>query len=253
MNFLLSTLVYIPAILIGFLLIHLIWRDDDLSSIFIKFFTGIGAGLGISSFLYFATLLIAPSKIPFIVIQLIFLFIVLTLNVFYKRFPANKFRLPKIQLSFSTVLLSFFLIITLASFINHSMRRDQGAFDAWMIYNRAARFIYRDTTNWQATLSPELYWGFHADYPLLLSLNVASAWELLRNENLRAPLIQGGLFLIASLGLTYTTLAKAKGKILATLATIILMANSGLIYSSAGQTADVHSLFLCWQVLLCFA
>ena len=112
-----------------------------------------------------------------------------------------------------------------------------------MIYNRAARFIFRDPANWQATLSPDLYWGFHADYPLLISTNVAWAWASLGAENIRVPLIQSGLFLFACIGLLFTALAQVKGIGQAGLAAIILMSISGFVRSGSGQTADVPLMF----------
>ena len=112
-----------------------------------------------------------------------------------------------------------------------------------MIYNRAARFIFRDPANWQATLSPDLYWGFHADYPLLVSTNVTWAWASLGAENIRVPLVQSGLFLFACIGLLFTALAQVKGIGQAGLAAIILMSISGFVRSGSGQTADVPLMF----------
>lgn len=244
MTYLQGLLVYFPAILVGFFLVHLIWPQRDLMGLLLTFFLGIGAGLGLTSFLYFIVLLLAPSGTFFISLQLAVLVVLLLLILYRERNTkwSFSFQLTRPQL-FLFLAFCIFLLITLASFINFSVRRDQGAFDAWMIYNRAARFIYRDTTHWQATLSPELYWGFHPDYPLMISLNVAWAWNILGSENIRAPLMQSGFFLFACIGLLFTGLARTKSIGQASIAAILLMSVSGFVRSGSGQTADVPLIF----------
>ena len=246
MSYLQSILIYIPAIAIGFLLVHLLWPERGLFALLFKFFLGIGAGLGLTSLLYFIILLVMPVGFPFLTLQIIILLILLLFTIRRERAMLHA---PHLSLhasriaNYSLILFLLFLLITLASFINFSIRRDQGAFDAWMIYNRAARFIFRDPVNWQATLSPNLYWGFHADYPLLVSTNVAWAWASLGAENIRVPLIQSGLFLFACIGLLFTALTQVKGIVQASLAAIILMSISGFVRSGSGQTADVPLMF----------
>ena len=251
-----SVLVYLPALLSGFLLVHLAWPERDLFSFFLKLFLGLGAGLGLDSLFYFIVLLLAPGKIPFFIIQILVL-IVLIVMVFLRE--RNQTWNLKFQSSRCPPLLfPLFLaalLLTFASFVNFSIRRDQGAFDAWMIYNRAARFIFRDAAHWRATLSPDLYWGFHADYPLLVPLNVAWAWEAIGSESIRTPLIQSGLFLFGAIGLLFAALARIKSPAQGSLAAIILMSVSGFIRSGSGQTADVPLAFylLASNVLLYLA
>jgi hypothetical protein len=256
MSYLQSILVYIPAVAIGFLLVHLLWPERGLFALLFKFFLGIGAGLGLTSLLYFIILLVIPIGFPFLTLQIIILLILLFITFRRERnmqyatrnisSRSEAERTPHVTHYLSLItyyLLLASILITLASFINFSIRRDQGAFDAWMIYNRAARFIFRDPANWQATLSPDLYWGFHADYPLLVSSNVAWAWASLGTENIRVPLVQSGLFLFACIGLLFTALAQVKGIGQASLAAIILMSISGFVRSGSGQIADVPLMF----------
>ncbi|MCJ7435643.1 MAG: hypothetical protein MUO77_19340, partial [Anaerolineales bacterium] len=254
MSYLQSIIIYIPAIVIGFLLVHLLWPERGLWVLLFKLSLGVGAGLGLTSLLYFIILLVIPIGFPFSTLQIIILLILLFLTIrrertipltprpspFATRSTPSTSRVTHYSLLI-TLLLS--LLITIASFINFSIRRDQGAFDAWMIYNRAARFIVRDPANWQATLSPDLSWGFHADYPLLVSTNVAWAWTSLGAENIRVPLVQSGLFLFACIGLLFTALAQVKGIRQSSLAAIILMSISGFVRSGSGQTADVPLAF----------
>jgi hypothetical protein len=242
-----SMLVYLPALVIGFLLVHIIWPERSLLILFFKTMLGIGVGLGLTSLLYFIVLLIDPVGFPFLTLQIVILFVLLFITI---RREHSMFQVPQIafpKLTFANyVLPGFFLLIlliTIVSFINFSIRRDQGGFDAWMIYNRAARFIYRDTVNWRATVSPDLYSGSHADYPLLVASNVAWAWASLGAENIRVPLAQSGLFLFGSIGLLFTALAQVRSVGQASLATIILMSFSGFIRDGSSQTADVPLAF----------
>jgi hypothetical protein len=248
-----SMLIYLPALAIGFLLVHLIWPERSLLILLFKAILGIGAGLGLTSLLYFFVLLINPVGFPFLTLQIVILLVLLFITIRYEHSTRHATRAalhvpPPTQhasriTNYALLILLLSLIITIASFINFSIRRDQGGFDAWMIYNRAARFIYRDTVNWRATLSPDLYSGSHADYPLLVPANVAWAWASLGAENIRVSLAQSGLFLFGCIGLLFTALAQVRSIGQASLATIILMSFSGFIRDGSSQTADVPLAF----------
>lgn len=240
-------LIYLPALVIGFLLVHLIWPERSLLIFLFKTILGVGTGLGLTSLLYFIVLVIDPIGFPFLTMQIAILLVLLFVTIRRERFI---FQIPRItlpKLTFTKYVLPclflLVLLITIVSFINFSIRRDQGGFDAWMIYNRAARFIYRDTANWRATVSPELYSGSHADYPLLLPSNVAWAWASLGAENVRVPLVQSGLYLFGSIGLLFIGVAQVKSFGQASLGTIILMSLSGFIRDGSSQTADIPLAF----------
>lgn len=247
MIYLQSILVYMPGLAIGSLLVHTIWPERSLLILLLKAIIGIGTGLGLISLLYFIVLLVDPVGFPFLTFQIIILLVLLFITIRRER---STFQFPRItfpKLTFTNYVLPVFflliLVVTIASFINFSIRYDQGGFDAWMIYNRAARFIYRDTVNWRATLSPDLYSGSHADYPLLVASNVAWAWTSLGAENIRVPFVQSGLFLFGCIGLLFIALAQAKSIGQASFATIILMSFFGFIRDGSSQTADVPLAF----------
>jgi 4-amino-4-deoxy-L-arabinose transferase-like glycosyltransferase len=128
-------------------------------------------------------------------------------------------------------------------FNNIYMSRPQGGFDAWSIWNRAARFIYRDPENWQATLSPEIYWGSHPDYPLLIPMNVAWGWDVLDAEVQRVPMMQGLLFSIASVGVLFSSLAFSRTNGQGVLASLILMSTPAFIGVGAAQVSDIPVTF----------
>jgi hypothetical protein len=80
------------------------------------------------------------------------------------------------------------LLVSLSSTVSYLLRRKQGDWDAWMMFNRAARFIYRDQANWLESFSPRMDPIFHADYPLLLAMNITAGWDTLGYERARFSL-----------------------------------------------------------------
>ena len=77
------------------------------------------------------------------------------------------------------LLAGLFIVIILSalSAINVWAREPHGAWDVWMMYNRAARFIYRDQPGWLGSFSRQMDPIFHADYPLQLGMDIAWAWQ----------------------------------------------------------------------------
>jgi hypothetical protein len=108
-----------------------------------------------------------------------------------------------------------------------------------MIYNRAARFIHRGGEHWADAFSPELYWFFHADYPPMIPLNVASGWNALGQETVRIPMAIGGAFLFGTAGLLFAGLYASNTVGQASLAMMALIAVSGYFEAGSKQTADI--------------
>ena len=158
MNFLFGYLVYLPAVLAGGLLVHALWHGTQPARLLIKFGLGIGLGLGLTSLLTFLILLLTNRLAGFMAIQLLLLVSGLALT--WRNWKKNPLiperftftRLQKILLGAFVVI----LLVTASAYIIYAVMTPTGRFDAWMIYNRTARFIYRDPTNWQNTLSPEM-------------------------------------------------------------------------------------------------
>lgn len=237
-----SLLIFLLPALIGGLSLHLLWPKRNGLALLLKASLGIGAGLGLSSILFFLSLLLAPGKINMFVAQIILLG-ALTLAVVLRergiRWPAVKMpALSKLQWGLFGVIFVALIFAGLA-FLNLYNSRPQGAFDAWSIWNRAARFIYRDPENWRAVTSPLLYWGAHADYPLLVPLNVAWGWETLGAETQRVPMMQGLLFTLACIGVMFAVLALTKSLGQASLAALTLIATPMFLVTGAGQISDV--------------
>ena len=130
-------------------------------------------------------------------------------------------------------------LVSLGSTASYILRRKQGDWDAWMMYNRAARFIYRDQTNWLQSFSRQMDPIFHADYPLFLAMNIASGWDTLGNETPRVPMVQSALFAVACAGLLVSGLAATKTAGQAALGLIIFWGTPAVVNEGARELADL--------------
>lgn len=238
--------IFLLPILIGAMVVHLLWPERDFKILVFKAFLGIGVGLGLSSLLYFLYLFLLAGQRWFIFIELA-IFLVLSFIVIQKERKQGWPPLPRLDFTHTHTILSILalivFLISLASTASYLLRRKQGDWDAWMMYNRAARFVYRDQTQWLESFSPQMDPIFHADYPLLLAMNIASGWNTLGTETPRLPMIQSALFAIGCLGLAVSALASIKSTGQAALGLIILWGTPALVDEGARELADVPLAF----------
>ena len=66
----LSILVFLPSILSGILIVHLLWPERGWKVIWVKIFLGIGLGLGQASLLDFIYMLLFSNENGFLFVQL---------------------------------------------------------------------------------------------------------------------------------------------------------------------------------------
>ena len=237
-----SFLVFLLPALAGILIIHLFWKERNAIAMLFKMCLGAGLGLGINSLLYFVCLLSEMEQQGIFAIQFILLILLVAITVLQEnRTHWINFKIPipsRLQL---VLLCALFAAVVFSGliFINLTSARPQGARDAWSIWNRAARFIYRDSENWSATISPELYWATHPDYPLLVPLNVAWGWERVKTETQRVPMMQSAIFTFASIGLLFSSVALMRTMGQASLAPLILMGTPTLLDAGYAQISDI--------------
>lgn len=242
-------LVFLVPVLSGALIVHLLWPDRKLVNLLFKFFLGIGVGLGITSLQYFVYLFFFAGQTWFIALQLATFLVLLLAAISAGRkretgWPTRPSlpRLTRPQMIFSAASL-LVLIVSLSSTASYLLRRRQGDWDAWMMYNRAARFVYRDQPHWLQSFSGRMDPIFHADYPLLLAMNIAADWETLGVDTPHVPMVQSGLFAVACLGLMVTALAAVKSPGQAALGLMILWGTQVFVNEGAREMADVPLAF----------
>ena len=232
----------LPIVLSGGILVHLIWPDQGFKSILLKIFLGIGIGLGLNSLLYFIYLSVSKRQVGFIVFQILELVILISILLYrgkVYRVSLQGLKVPWRTNLFILIITGTMVVLALVIYKNVSLGKPQGAWDSWMIYNRAARFFHRGGTHWTDAFSPDLYWYFHADYPPMLALNIASIWDTLGEETVRVPMLIGGAFLFGSAGLMFAGMNAYKTASQASLAMIVLFGISAFIEQGSKQVADV--------------
>lgn len=234
-------------ILTGTLIIHLLWiGKNHPTDLILKLSLGLGVGLGISAMLYFLYLIFFAGKPYFLYVELLLFLIVLivaylktknTAQIFYSRPGVTPLQIVILLIA------GFVFVSSFLGVVNYARQRARGDWDAWMIYNRTARFIYRGQEAWQDAFSEDLGVIFHADYPPLLSLNIASRWNILDEETAYVPMFQSILFSLASLGLCFGALANLKSLGQAGLVVILLCGVSFFLHEGGRQQADVPLAF----------
>lgn len=243
----LSLLAFSLPVLTGTLIVHLLWADkNNPIELTLKLSLGIGLGLGISSLLYFTYLIFFAGK-PYFIYAELALFLMVLSAAYLKSKKTSQTPHPQLSAtSLQIAILIFAGFVFASSFlgvVNYARQRARGDWDAWMIYNRTARFIYRGQETWQDAFSKDLGIMFHADYPPLLGLNIASRWDMLSEETAYVPMFQGILFSFASLGLCFSALASLKSMGQAGLGIILLGGVPFILHEGGRQTADVPLAF----------
>jgi hypothetical protein len=256
MSILRGFLVYLPSVIAGGLLIHGLWPGNQPARLLIKLGLGTGLGLGLTSLLYFLCLLIFNVQSGFLVIQLILLTLGIALAwMNRKQNPIFPFPEKIILTRLQKLLLSAFgllVFISIGSYFVHALMNPHGGFDAWMIYNRTARFFYRGQAEWLTAFSPQIYWQVHADYPLFLSLNVAGAWNTLGSESTRVAQAHGAYMLFGTVCLLMGAVAFTRTTGQSLLAGLVLLGTPVFVYEGPREAADLTLAFFVLATVILF-
>lgn len=237
-----SFVVFLPSLLAGFGFVHFLWKNDTPLALVLKAFIGIGAGLGISSCLYFLRLLLFPGQGGYLLIEVLFLALVLIGLLVKKRlrFQISSIRFPLTWIQILLGLAAIFVgAVALYFLVVYARLVPHGDYDAQAIWNLRARFIYRSDNAWENAFSPLINRNFHMDYPLLIPLSVVGGWNTLGSEVLRIPPTLSMLFLFGMAGVAFSLIAYLRSNSVAAIAVILLLATPGLLLFSTFQTADV--------------
>ncbi len=211
-------------------------------------FAGGGLGLGISSCLAFLCLLAGVTRY----LPIVDLGVALSAGIacfLYFRRPAVGGLLPlpetRKRSRFEILLAGIFsleLIASAASFILAFLKEPHGRWDAWLIWNMHARFIFRGGDHWRDAFASGLDWS-HWDYPLLLPLVIARSWSYMGGESLPVPAVMAFMFNFLTLGLLCSSLCLLRSRSQGYLAAMILMGTPFFIALGASQFADLPLAF----------
>jgi hypothetical protein len=149
----------------------------------------------------------------------------------------------------TAIVFSLALVSSLISFTIAFLKEPHGRWDAWLIWNMHARFLYLGGDNWRDAFASGLDWS-HWDYPLLLPLSIARGWTYTGGEGIHLPAVMGFLFTFLLLGLLLTSLSLLRGRIRGYLGAMLLMGTPFFIYMGTSQFADIPLAFFILTTLV---
>lgn len=254
--FLVSLLI---AIFIGLSLVHIVfpaWKGG--AAVFFKLCLGAGLGLGITSCMLFLSLLFLGSRFAFLPE---FFLVILALGgwwLMFKKGVRRDVNLPpagRTGFRFQRALAAVFyggLLSFIISFALSVVREPHGKWDAWLIWNMHARFIFRAGEHWQDYFRSGLDWT-HPDYPLMLPLSIVRFWKYIGADSLSVPIVLSFLFTFALVGLVVSSLAILRSENQGYLGGLVLVGSPFLILMGASQLADIPlAFFLLASIILFF-
>jgi len=130
------------------------------------------------------------------------------------------------------------LVIVLVTFVLLAISFPLGRWDAYMIWNLHARFIFRGGELWHSYMIPELGWS-NPNYPLLLPFAVARCWFYVGSETLLAPIALAGIFFLALLGTLVAFLKIVRNTTTGYLGGLFLLGTPFLVNNASWQNADM--------------
>ena len=144
-------------ILTCFLCLDLLWNTSRPAAFLLKASFSIGLGLGVSSLVYFLYLAAWGAGRGFFYFETAAALLVLAVWLWKRRrLTLPKFQKPtRLQVAFAIpALLVFFF--SASGLFNYAFARREGDWDAWMIYNRSARFLFRGGEFWRDAFSADM-------------------------------------------------------------------------------------------------
>jgi hypothetical protein len=242
---------FLLSLITGVLMTLIFFPSGNLKTagILLRLFIGGGLGIGVTSCSYFICLLAGLARYaPVIDLGVCLVFGLIWLMRRRKRglgkqavIPGEKgtgsFLENSIVVIFAVELVAFAI-----SFAAAFLKEPHGRWDAWLIWNMHARFLFRGGELWREAFASGLDWS-HWDYPLLLPLSIARGWTYTGGEGILFPAAMGFVFTLLILGLIVAALSLLRGRTQGCLAAMILMGTPFFIAMGASQFADIPFAF----------
>jgi hypothetical protein len=114
-----------------------------------------------------------------------------------------------------------------------------GFWDAFAIWNLKARFFFFEGgEHWQRAFSDIISWS-HTDYPLLLPLNVSRLWTYSGTPDQAVSALLAITFSTLTLAILYAAIAQTKGRSIAFLGSLALLASPQFMAQTPWQVSDI--------------
>jgi len=251
---------FLISITIGALLVltFLPAKERTLTGLVFGLCAGAGLGMGVTSCLYFLVLFLGQMRY----IVLIEIMIAILLIFLWPALIRKKIR-PKVfedgprqnpRRGMRTILYAVFggaVVSSLVSLVLLFMKDPHGKWDAWLIWNTHARFIFRSGDAWKSMFTSGLDWT-HLDYPLMLPLSVVRAWQYAGQESLYASMAVSLVFVCAVAGLLSASLSLLRSTSQGLLGGLALMGGPFFLMLGAYQAADIPLAFFILATVVVF-
>jgi hypothetical protein len=255
-----TSLSIISTWFLGFVFIYTLWPTNrSLKHDWLLIFSlGIGAGLGLTSCIFFFTSLIFTNPRWITLILDLSILIICIYFILRRRRQTTAFNYIILNIENITylLLLSTFLqmcIVCGISIVRYYNINPWGDWDGWAIWNLHAKFILTGGRSWASLLhQPALEWS-HPDYPLLIPLSVARICTLTGELSSLGAQLVAASFTLGTLGLIISTISIYKNKLIALVAGLILVSTPSFIRLTASQCADIPlGYFILATIILLF-
>lgn len=204
----------------------------------------LGAGLGLSSLSYFLWMPLSGSfPWGFALGEILLAGSLILLRLLSRRRETDLLtenNLPSKPPVFLSLAFYGVTAWALLNFFLRSFTQQHGNWDAWSIWNLAARFLYRGGEYWRNAFSPVL---FHGDYPLLVPANVARLWVFAGKESLYASWLVALVYFAGTILLLIAAIQILRGNTHALVGGLMLISATAFTVYGASQVADVPAGF----------
>jgi hypothetical protein len=212
----------------------------------LKLLLGLGAGLGFTSLAFFAWRLVSgPESWAYFLTELVLVAVLGLIWLLSRRHiretitldpPEEQARLPGGWIWLLNAGLGLAAFLACLAFLYGTFIFPHGGWDAWAIWNLAARYLFAGRTEWSLLFDPAI---FHSDYPMLLGSSVARLWIYRSRVDFIAPAVVAFLFSLATFGLLLCLANLTRGGVASRLAGLALLGSSTILVIAPTQCADI--------------
>lgn len=239
--------------LLGFLLVRWLWPKAQLAgSRVLRGSLAVGAGAGLVSVVWFLHLVLlgAAHQQNVVAVELVLLAALVVANWRIGRagdLPVTAARERGVGLA--AAVCGIAAVGALVSFALATMSNPHGVVDALTIWNMRAHLLFDSGEAWRRAFDAQSL--HHVDYPLLVPITAARAWQYAGDTTPVVPAVHACAFTFAAAGVCWGALRLLRGRVAAFGGAALLLACPSYVAVGAMQYADVpFAFFACATVAL---